>query len=524
VAEAAAKRPALAGLVTLRLLAPAIVLALCLVFRNRLLELLDRTIGHTFVFTFVQHYSTLSVRILILLAIALVLLAAWFGVIRRFDARFRALAFGFVGAGLAVLVLLWFRSWAVAVAAAALVLAVLLLNSIERARIEGLLNTAVLGPLIRAGLWVGIGVEALVPRPYLLWLFGSRDTTGQGGKPVTWGILAGALIASAIVAALIPYPALMRIGERLFLSPHAEIVFGPQYFIRSEYDVSDIAIDAANDRAFLCGDAQRTAKLHALSSGQTTDSGIDVGGNEFCEFDPIRRLFLSVDGPRHEFIAVSADTLTETARIALPDLPPGEILLSVQPETGYFVAASENEGGTGTGADIRVIGLERMEVITEIDADAGYVITHPDQPVLYINHFAKDLGVRSYDMRSGEKLGGSVLFGRSDRMAFDTRRNHVLATAPVTGKIFRFDARDLSALDPINTVFGARGLAVDHGRDLLLVSSFLTNMVDVIDLSTGKSLRRYRLGSWMRDIRVIGDSGVALVASRYALYRLNYLE
>ena len=109
-------------------------------------------------------------------------------------------------------------------------------------------------------------------------------------------------------------------------------------------------------------------------------------------------------------------------------------------------------------------------------------------------------------------------------MAFDVARDEVLATAPELGQIRRFDAATLEEKDPINTVFGARGLAVDVDRDLLLVSSFLTNQVDVIDLKTGSSLRRYRLGPWMRDIRVLSDEGVAFVASRYALYRLHYLQ
>ena len=57
-------------------------------------------------------------------------------------------------------------------------------------------------------------------------------------------------------------------------------------------------------------------------------------------------------------------------------------------------------------------------------------------------------------------------------MAFDLARNELLATVPETGQIWRMDAATLKEKSPIDTVFGARGLAVDPDRDLLLVSSF----------------------------------------------------
>lgn len=109
-------------------------------------------------------------------------------------------------------------------------------------------------------------------------------------------------------------------------------------------------------------------------------------------------------------------------------------------------------------------------------------------------------------------------------MVFDAARNEVLATVPESGVIWRLDATTLLDKAPIHTVFGARGLAVDPARDLLLVSSFITNELDVIDIKTGKSLRRYRLGPWLRDVLIVGDGGVAFVASRYGLYKVNYLR
>ena len=97
------------------------------------------------------------------------------------------------------------------------------------------------------------------------------------------------------------------------------------------------------------------------------------------------------------------------------------------------------------------------------------------------------------------------------------------AMVPVSGQIRRFDGDTLEARPPVGTVFGARGLAVDPVRDLLRVSCFPTNKVDAIDLKTGQSPWRCRLGLWMRAVRVVSETGVAYGASRYGLYRLNYL-
>jgi hypothetical protein len=76
----------------------------------------------------------------------------------------------------------------------------------------------------------------------------------------------------------------------------------------------------------------------------------------------------------------------------------------------------------------------------------------------------------------------------------------------------------------IDTVFGARTLAVDPERNLLLTGSLVTNMLDVVDLATHKRLIQYYVGPWLRSICVDAKAGVAYVSSIDGLYRVNYMS
>jgi hypothetical protein len=188
---------------------------------------------------------------------------------------------------------------------------------------------------------------------------------------------------------------------------------------------------------------------------------------------------VTVNKRSDELLVIDPVDLGIRSRLHLARLPHGEIFLAAHPRLNWLAAASEDEGGKGGGPDIRIVDLESMKVVREIDADVGYLIADPRRPVIYTNHFAKNAGVRAWDMRTGRLLATSNRFGRSDRMAFYAARDEVLATAPESGQIQRLDAATLKSKGSIQTVFGVRGLVIDADQDLLLASSFLTNELDV---------------------------------------------
>ena len=506
-----------------RIVAPVILAAAAFRFRQEIVDFIQGLSGLEFVFTVVHVYSTLGVR-LIVAGVAFAAFAA-VGVLsfrflpkRTRIAIFAIVCAAIVGAGL------WYlgRGPKTGVTCGLLSGCLVAANALSGERWNAIVVQPRYGRLLSAFFWLGIGAELLLPRAYLAWI--ERGRRGVREHSGVTRVLPSAGLSAVAFAAFAPFPALMSLGQTLFMSPAATIVFGPEYAVFSKYDVSDIARNPANGDVFLCGNGQKSPKVLRGGSRPAIDTKIWTGGNEFCELGGPRALVTVDNGSTDILLVIDPDTLNVRSRMPLPRMPYGEIFLAVQPRLNLVALASEDEGGRGGGPAVRIVDLQRMKVIREISAEVGFLIADPARPVIYTNHFAKDIGVRAWDMRTGHLLAISNRFGRSDRMVFDAARNEVLATVPESGVIWRLDATTLKDKAPIHTVFGARGLAVDPARELLLVSSFLTNQLDVIDMKTGKSLRRYRLGPWLRDVLIVGDEGVAFVGSRYGLYKVNYLR
>ena len=509
-------------LVIARVLAPSVLVLAAFTFRQGIIDLVERFSGLGFVFTVVHLYSTMGVR-LILGALSFVLFAM-VGIAAFRYARHRVRTVIFAGVCSAFVVFsLWFlgrlpnASIAGGVIAGTLVAA----NAIARESWRSLLADRRFGKIVSGGFWVLVGIEVFLPRGYLAWL---NPKGSPKPSPIALRILPGALLAASSFAVLAPFPQLMQLGQTWFMSPAATIVFGPEYQVFSKYDVSDLARNPATGDIFLCGDSQETPKVLRRGEAPAVDIAISNNGNEFCEMAGTRAFVTVASQTTDDLLVIDPDSLKVRNRLRLDKLPYGEIFLASQPKFNLMAVASENEGGMGGGPAVRIVDLGKMKVIQQISAEVGYLIADPNRSVIFTNHFAMNAGVREWDMQTGKLLATSTRFGRSDRMAFDASRNEVLATVPESGLIWRLDATTLKSKPPIHTVFGARGLGIDADRDLLLVASFVTDELDVVDLKTGHSLRRYRLGPWLRDVLVVSDEGIAYVASRYGVYRVNYLR
>jgi hypothetical protein len=86
----------------------------------------------------------------------------------------------------------------------------------------------------------------------------------------------------------------------------------------------------------------------------------------------------------------------------------------------------------------------------------------------------------------------------------------------------RFDADNLSPKGYFSAPFGARAIALDERRQLLLCGNIATGYVVTMDLRSGAQVKRYYLGPWLRTITLRVDSGTAYISSNGALYRLKY--
>lgn len=504
-----------------RLAALPVLAIVAVLLREPIVEVIDRAFGLAFVFNVVELVSSLWIRFLVWLAASVALIGAailiWWASGRRMPSILLALAATLPSFAILFITIGPRRS----VLVAAVIGVIVYVNSLPAHRFRALLDHPRFGRWLDGLFQFGVGIELILPRPFFIWIRNGPVAVRQDA--FIRRLLPAALLGSAVLSLALPFSTLMHWDRKLFLSPHAKIVFGAEYRRWSRFDVSDMAWDAVNRRLFLCGDSQKTVKMLDVASGEVIDSGLNSAGNEFCEFDSKGNRFLTAESQTRSVVMADGANLADWSAMPLPDMPPGEIFLALFPNDGVLAFASENEGMRDAAPEIRLIDLDQRSVLCALDADVGFILSHPDEPILYVNHFGYDMGVHAFDIHACTKRGESVKFGRSDRMAFDRKRNEVLATAPVSGRIYRLDGETLESRGHFNTIFGARGIAVDSERDLLLVSSFLMNRVDVIDLATGRSLRRYRLGPWLRDIVLTDEPGIAYVASRYAVYRLDYM-
>ena len=184
------------------------------------------------------------------------------------------------------------------------------------------------GGLANLFFWVGVGVEALMPRPFLLWVRrGHADSQPKAKSPAWLRVAPGAALAAAAVAAFAPFPMLMQAGQSLFMSPQATVVFGPHYQDVSPYDVSDMARNAATGDIILCGDTQLSPKLLPGAGGPAVDTKVWNGGNEFCEFSGALNRFVTFDNDSDNLLLVDPKSFAVDRRLHLENMPYGEILL-----------------------------------------------------------------------------------------------------------------------------------------------------------------------------------------------------
>ncbi|MCB2111464.1 MAG: hypothetical protein KDD88_10645 [Rhodobacteraceae bacterium] len=507
-------------LLCLRLAFPGLLLVAVFHYRSPLVELLSRLSGNLrFIDWAALLIATAEARLVVWAVTAAALLLLWRVVAGRLAEPARAGVYAALVAVLMLAAFLPLRGLQMVLAATTLTAALLWANLRQpehwRARFA-----APGGQRITAALfWFLPGIEYLVPVPVILWL------RGRAADPApVWRLLPALVIAAAVVAALVPRSMAMTLGARLFMSPAAHFVFGPDFDFYTSADTSDLAYDPVSGTLFICGDGQTTVTALDVASDSVHDTGVDIGDNQFCAIDPSRRLLLSAEQRHRVAVLAPLDDLADTRRVPLPTLPDGEVFVVPLPKTGRLVAASENLT-RGTGADsVYLIDLATARVVARHAIDVGYVIADPEERRLFVSHYERDEGVDVYDIETGALLATTPPVGRADRMVIDAARGELLVTVPLDGLIRRFDLQTLAEREPIATIKGARALAIDAGRDLLIVAGLMTDRVDVIDLKTRRSLRRYWVGPWLRNIDIADETGSAYIASRFGVYRLDYLQ
>jgi hypothetical protein len=200
------------------------------------------------------------------------------------------------------------------------------------------------------------------------------------------------------------------------------------------------------------------------------------------------------------------------------NVAPGDIWVDWEPKTDLILLSSESEEG---GVSTVLVDRPTGKVVEHVEETLANTLVHPRKPIYYMGLHERIL---AFDL---ERRGIVATFDPGanwfmQRMAMGPGERELLVAATASSAILRFDPDSLELRGRISTVLGVRTLAVDAERHLLLTASLVSNMLDVIDLKTEKSIGRYYVGPWLRTIVVDPELGQAYVSSIDGLFRIDY--
>jgi hypothetical protein len=189
--------------------------------------------------------------------------------------------------------------------------------------------------------------------------------------------------------------------------------------------------------------------------------------------------------------------------------------------TGYIIVAAEAKDKQLDKATV-IINRTEGKVVKELSLAPMNILLNPSRPLLYLSWWQSSSNeIIAYDLETFEISNRTPISERVDRMAFLEPVNELLVTIPSKSIIHRLDAETLGIKGKIRSSLGVRTLAVDEKRNLLLTLSLVSGMLDVIDLNTYESIKRYYLAPWLRSI-VLDGRGAAYVSSFRGLFKIQY--
>src|SRR5688572_3539139 len=363
----------------------------------------------------------------------------------------------------------------------------------------------------------GVGiVELFFAREHWLWV---RRHSGTTRSPEHIGLLAaglpGLLLGSLAFAVLIRSDGLLIFEQRFRLSADAVILERGQSFNWLDLDPTG---------RYLYATGHTIARLRRYDllnpSAVPLQSQVSTGGAQGFAYDPNANEIYAVNTFTHQLLYFDATTLEQRRVVDVPRLSPGDPWVAVDGRTGTVTIVSEAD--SQVGAPLIVLERTSGRILGEAPLDAGNILKHPTKPWLYLSFFRRRNEVLLYDLESRSIRRSTAADAQAERMVYWKAGNELLVTSPVKSRIMRFDADTLRPKGYFPAPFGARAIALDERRQLLLCGNIATGYVLIIDLRTETPVTRHYLGPWLRTITLRVESGTAYISSNGALYRLEY--
>ena len=218
-----------------------------------------------------------------------------------------------------------------------------------------------------------------------------------------------------------------------------------------------------------------------------------------------------------------ADTMQVRQQIPLGlHMASGDPRISIDALSDTITVVSEADKPDGPA--MVVLNRKTGKILAQDNIDAGNILSNPAKPLLYLSFFQRGSAILAYDLTTYKVVKRFPIPSRADRMALDVRSNELLICLPVQGQILRLDADTLEKKGVYKVMNGVRAIAIDESRNVLMAGSLLTGTVALYDITSGKKLRTWYLGPWVRFISFDQGKGEAYVSSNGGLFKFNYVD
>jgi hypothetical protein len=312
--------------------------------------------------------------------------------------------------------------------------------------------------------------------------------------------------------------------HRAVLADPAVVKFAKGHF-------NGLGLDTDSNTLYVVGDGVNNIHAYNTNALNTPPriSEIMTGKAEVFLYDDMTKEIYFIPKTKkinlnQQLTIVDAPSMTrkETIFLQFPSGVSDDAWIEVNKKTGYIIVSAEARAKDVENATM-IIDRKTGKIIKKVSLSPMNIMLHPSRPLLYMSYFQgrESNEIIVYDLEALSIVNQRNLPVRMDRMEFVGPDNELLVTVPAKAMIYRLDADTLAVKGTIKSSLGVRTLKVDAKRNLLLTLSLVTNILDVIDLTTHQSVHKYYLAPWLRSV-VIDGKGTAYVSSFTGLFRVQY--
>jgi hypothetical protein len=410
------------------------------------------------------------------------------------------------------------------VAGALFLTAILALNLIPTGWLAGRLAsqpTNWLADLFIIGL-LGLA-ELLLLKTFICWLFLRWLNREVSLNPIfrRWlGRLPVALMVPAVAALLLSPYRLAELHRLLFPNPAVERF--------SQGNFNGLELDVEQQRLYASGYGFNHLQLYQLDAldRPPRQSPVETAYAQGFGYNPLDQELYVYHQDNQHLLVLDAATLELKKTIETPQLSPGDAWVVWDKFTGNLLIASEAD--ELKGIPMVVINPKTGYLIDTLEIAPGFILPHPTRPLFFmtVSFFQERNDLIVYNSELHQIVNETPVAENLDRLALTVYHDELelLAPSALDATVLRLDPETLEHKGQINSLFGARAIAVDPVHNLLLSGSLVSHWLELIDLNSQQRLARFYVGPWLRGISLDSQAGVAYISSHEGLFKINYLN